>query len=116
MKPQILGTMVALSLTAVGASSGAMAQSASTAGRCSLVGQMAGSVWLEMIQSLGDGNTTQVNSAIARLDDLTATYARLSCDQDALNTAFDCVLQDDSGSAPRAVLRQCMADAGIAGE
>ncbi|WP_136634358.1 hypothetical protein [Pseudooceanicola onchidii] len=105
----ILGSLAALSLTASVAS-------AQTAGRCSLVGQMAGSVWLEMIQALGGTDTAKVDSAIARLDGLTATYARLECDQAALNTAFDCVLTEDPDAAPRALLRRCMADAGIAGE
>ncbi len=99
MKILFPAVLASLALT----SGGAIAQ---TAERCSLVGQMAGSVWLEMIQGLGDGKTAQVDSAIARLD----------CDQAALNTAFDCVLTAEDGQAPRAVLRQCMAQSGIAGE
>ncbi|MEC9311619.1 MAG: hypothetical protein VYA97_07650 [Pseudomonadota bacterium] len=114
MKVPFPAIAAAVSLACVSLTAGsAMAQEAD---RCSLVGQMAGSVWLEMIQGLGDGKSEQVDSAIARLDHLSATYARLDCDQVALNTAFDCVLKADEGEAPRAVLRQCMADAGIADE
>lgn len=109
MKILFPAVLASLALTSGGAT-------AQTAERCSLVGQMAGSVWLEMIQGLGDGKTAQVDSAIARLDALSATYARLDCDQVALNTAFDCVLTAEDGQAPRAVLRQCMAQSGIAGE
>ena len=50
---------------------------AQTPERCSLVGQMAGSVWLEMIQALGDARPDAVESAVGRLEDLTATYARI---------------------------------------
>ena len=115
MTRHTLGALIALSLTVPGA----MAQTSSsdqTAGRCSLVGQMAGSVWLEMIQSLGDGRSDQVDSAIARLNDLTAVYGQIGCDLNALNATYDCVLTDREDSSPRALLRQCMADAGIAGE
>ncbi|WP_375173813.1 hypothetical protein [Pseudooceanicola sp.] len=105
----ILGSLAALTLTASVAT-------AQTAGRCSLVGQMASSVWLEMIQALGDNKAPVVESAITRLDALTATYDRLDCDQDALNAVFDCVLTEDPNSAPRVLLRQCMTKAGIAGE
>lgn len=105
----ILGSLTALALSASVAT-------AQTAGRCSLVGQMAGSVWLEMIQALGDNKPPVIESAITRLDALTATYGQIGCDQDALNSVFDCVLTEDPNSAPRVLLRQCMTTAGIAGE
>ena len=104
-----VGAAIALTLTAG-------ATLAETPSRCSLTGQMAGSVWLEMIQALGDNDTEQVNSAITRLDALTATYARMDCDVPALNAALECVLTDESSAGPRVQLRQCMAKAGISGE
>lgn len=105
--------LLALALVTSGLTS---AGAAAAEGRCSLVGQMAGSVWLEMIQALGGDDSDKVASAISRIDSLTATYARLECDQGALNAAFDCVLTDRTDIAPRALLRQCMADAGISGQ
>lgn len=81
---------------------------AQTPERCALIGQMTSSVWLEMIQALGDEKPEAVASTITRLDDLTATYARLGCDQDALNATMDCVLTDQAADSPRALLRQCM--------
>lgn len=105
----VLGAAVLMSLTA-------SAGLADTPSRCSLLGQMAGSVWLEMIQALGDGKTEQVNSAITRLDALTASYERVGCDIAALNGALECVLTEDSSAGPRVQLRQCMAQAGISGE
>ncbi|EAQ03219.1 hypothetical protein OB2597_13783 [Pseudooceanicola batsensis HTCC2597] len=106
-----IGLIALLALS--GATTGALAQ---TGERCALVGQMAGSVWLEMIQALGDAQADAVESAIGRLDHLTATYARIGCDQRALNATFDCVLDGGAPAGPRAVLRQCMARHGIAQE
>lgn len=103
---RLLPAVIALGLPA--------AALAETPERCALVGQMSGSVWLEMIQALGDEKPEAVASAISRLEDLTATYARIGCDQDALNGTMDCVLTDASADSPRGLLRQCMVRNGIA--
>lgn len=82
--------------------------------RCALLGQMAGSVWLEMIQALGDQKNDRVDGSILRLDALTNSYVRMGCDSEALNTAFDCVLDDTSDLAPKEVLRACLVTSDIA--
>ena len=81
---------------------------------CSILGQVATSVWLNTIGAAGRADGPRLAAEAALLDDLTASYARLGCDMDALSGVFDCTLSTPAGADPRDAARACLATAGLA--
>lgn len=103
---------------ALAAGLGATLASASAAAepRCAVLGQMAVSSWLEMLGTLSRPEVAQADPVIARLDHLTATYARLGCEPAPLQAAFDCLLAAPGDIPPQDLARRCIAESGLAGE
>ena len=81
--------------------------------RCSILGQMATTVWLNTVGAAGRADGARLASEAAMLDRLTASYARLGCDMDALGAVFDCTLATPAGEDARANARACLAEAGL---
>lgn len=81
--------------------------------RCTLLGQMAVSSWLEMMGSLSQKQDDAVDPVVARLDNLSATYVTLDCDVQMLGSAMDCLLSDAGGRAPRELAQRCMGLSGL---
>ena len=83
--------------------------------RCAVLGQVAMSVWLDMVGALGAGETFEVTADLQRLDRATAVYARTGCDAVPLAAAMDCLLTgaESAAAAPRAAARNCLAEAGL---
>lgn len=85
--------------------------------RCALLGQMAVSTWLEMLQALPGGRSEAIDPAVARLDQITGTYAALGCAVEPLGQAMDCLLGSAGDQTdPRALAQSCMADAGLSSD
>lgn len=108
MKPSRL-LLVAIVATA----SPALLAAQERAPRCMLLGQMAVSSWLNLLDSLGSDDTAQSDTDLMRLDRLSASYQRVGCDMPALGAAMDCVLQKAGEARSRDVARTCMIEAGL---
>ena len=104
----------ALISAALAVTLGASAAHAEAPPRCAVLGQVAMSVWLDTVASLGAGETFEVTADLQRLDRATAVYARTGCDAGQLAAAMDCLLTEGDGStSPRVTARDCLAQAGL---
>ena len=110
----VLGCPRALFPIAAAVTLAASAAQAEAPPRCAVLGQVAMSVWLDTVASLGAGETFEVTADLQRLDRATAVYARTGCDAGQLAAAMDCLLTEGDGStSPRVTARDCLAQAGL---
>lgn len=81
--------------------------------RCTILGQMAVSSWLDMLGALAAPDDTVIDPILTRLDHLTGIYAASGCDEATLGTAMDCILSGAGNDDPRRLAQACMRDAGL---
>ncbi len=83
---------------------------------CRVLGQMALSTWLELLNGLTAAQSSTQSPVIARMSDLTDSYDNLDCDTEALGVAMSCLMERaGEGYAMRDLAQKCMTQAGISG-
>ena len=83
--------------------------------RCSLLGQIAMSSWLEMMGTLS-GSAGDLDPVAARLNDIVGLYDSVGCDTARLGAAMDCLLEETGGATARDTARTCLVRSGLATE
>ena len=102
------------SLLAAGLICAPLAASAqSTEPRCTILGQMAVSSWLDMLGALAAPDDIVIDPILARLDHLTGIYAASGCEAARLGAAMDCIIAGAGNDDPRRLAQACMRDAGL---
>ena len=84
-----------------------------TPSRCSILGQMAISSWLDMLGELAEPKDSAIDPILSRLDHQTSIYAQTGCEIEPLATAMDCILSDAGEGTSRALALNCMDQAGL---
>ena len=81
--------------------------------RCAILGQMAVSSWLDMLDELAAPEDNVIDPILSRLDDQTGIYAASGCDVTPLAAAMDCILSDATTETSRALALSCMDKVGL---
>jgi hypothetical protein len=81
--------------------------------RCTILGQMAVSSWLDMLGALTAPDDTVIDPILARLDNLTGIYTASGCEAARLGAAMDCIISGAGNDDPRRLAQACVRDAGL---
>lgn len=89
---------------------------ASAPPRCALLGQVATSAFLDFVTALSTGEADRISQQADLLDNITQSYATLSCDIQALSNSMDCLLESQDDQPARLTAQRCLQAEGLVGQ